>query len=725
MNIKGGLFKRARAAVTALTSGSLSMKSVSGLQMITGSASFTDPGAYNLARDGYNSNAIAYYCVNLVASASALVPLRVYKRKMVKGKVVLEHIPDHPLNKFIRKPNNGMSGQRFQHALHAYQLIAGNTYILSRFSNKENMPIGEPIEWDILRPDRTTVTERDGVVGGYLYTGPTGKQFEYPINPATRKTAVLHLKDFSPIDDFYGMPSLQPASKQIDISNQAARFNKAMLDNGARLSVALQVSEDLDDTQVDDIRNQFIESYSGASNAGRPFVLQNIDKVTELGVNPRDMEFTEGQLNAFRLIANAAGVPTYMLGLKDTQSTFNNMQEAKTFFYQTTVAQRITYFYGDTDGDIEGEINIYLQKFYGNDICIKPYWDKVDALAPVREKRHQRAKELTGIATIDEQREIAGFEALNLNGVSDIPWRAVGEAPITFSGTELDPKVNNADSKKPKEDDEDDKAAGGSLEFKLINDTDPVDRRRELAKFDRLLSIFERKFAPKMARIINEQAKLAAAEYQLRGNLAQIEAIFNNSQPKTLDLYVKHYRSVMRFFGNRVMDAFGKNDHIIHERKDADDTFDMAVRRFLEVFAAKAVQLQSETTKGLIRNAIMQGEADGLERRAIAKNIVKAAGGAIARQRSLVIAATETHGAANYAQKYAAIAATGEDRSEWVSAEDSRVRPSHSAVDGQVVEDGEQFNVGGHPADHPGDPSLPADERIRCRCTLAFVTEEE
>lgn len=718
MKTKAGFFERSKLALKLL-SGNTEVKSVSGIQFMGSSANFMNPSAYNLAQDGYSANAIAFYCINLVASAAALVPLRVYRRKMVKGKLTYEWDPEHELNKFVRQPNPDMSGQRFQHALHAYQLIAGNSYIVSRFRNAQNVPTGEPFEWDVLRPDRTIVRENNGIVQGYTYTNTYGATKDYPINPATRKSAILHLKDFNPIDDFYGMSSLAPASKQVDIANQAARFNKAMLDNGARLSVALKVSQDISPEDADNVRNQFIGTYAGASNAGRPIILQNIDEVVEMGVNPRDMEFTESQNNAFRLIANTIGVPTYMLGLKDTQSTFNNMQEAKTFFYQTTVAQRIAYFYGDMDGDIEGEINLYLQKFYGDDICIKPVWDKVDALAPVREKRYQRAKEMSGIWTIDEQRELTGKDPLDLDGISNLPWRGVSDAPITFETSkkgEDDQGVDEEDSKKSLGD--------GGFEYKLLTDGSVAARQRELRTFDRMLSIHERKFAPKMANIINQQASLAASEYQLSGNMAQIEAIFENSYAKTLELYKSHYRSVMRFFGGRILDAFGKGDHMVWERKEAEDLFDMAVRRFIELFAAREVRLQSETTKGLIRTAILDGEVAGNTRREIAKNILKAAGGAVSRTRSLLIASTETHGAANYAQKEAAKAATGEDAFEWVAAEDGRTRPTHAAADGQVIEDGEQFKVGGVPCDYPGDPMLPAKERCRCRCAMVFVLPE-
>jgi hypothetical protein len=37
----------------------------------------------------------------------------------------------------------------------------------------------------------------------------------------------------------------------------------------------------------------------------------------------------------------------------------------------------------------------------------------------------------------------------------------------------------------------------------------------------------------------------------------------------------------------------------------------------------------------------------------------------------------------------------------------------------------ESFDVGGNPADYPGDGNLPAGESISCRCTLVFMEGDE
>jgi len=58
---------------------------------------------------------------------------------------------------------------------------------------------------------------------------------------------------------------------------------------------------------------------------------------------------------------------------------------------------------------------------------------------------------------------------------------------------------------------------------------------------------------------------------------------------------------------------------------------------------------------------------------------------------------------------------------KWDATGDARTRPSHAAADGQVVGQGEAFNVGGALLMFPGDTSLgaPGEEVINCRCYMA------
>lgn len=81
------------------------------------------------------------------------------------------------------------------------------------------------------------------------------------------------------------------------------------------------------------------------------------------------------------------------------------------------------------------------------------------------------------------------------------------------------------------------------------------------------------------------------------------------------------------------------------------------------------------------------------------------------------IARTETTGAYNAG----AVVALQQERvpcKEWMATHDARTRPEHAHADGQIVRMGHTFQVGGFAAWMPGDPNLPPELSVHCRCTV-------
>lgn len=61
----------------------------------------------------------------------------------------------------------------------------------------------------------------------------------------------------------------------------------------------------------------------------------------------------------------------------------------------------------------------------------------------------------------------------------------------------------------------------------------------------------------------------------------------------------------------------------------------------------------------------------------------------------------------------------------WLATMDPRTRDTHFVADGQRVPFGGVFTVGGFPGLFPGDPDLPPQERIQCRCSFLVVEPGE
>jgi phage portal protein BeeE len=181
------------------------------------------------AREGFMGNAIVYRCVRMTAETAASVPLLLYRGE--------EEIPVHPLLDLINRPNPIQVGPEFLEALFGHLLVAGNSYI-------EAVAIdGEVRELHPLRPDRMKIVPgADGWPEAFEYT-VAGRTVRLVGEDVPGVRSILHMKLFHAANDHYGMSPLEAAATAIDLHNTAARWNKALLDNSARPSGALETYE--------------------------------------------------------------------------------------------------------------------------------------------------------------------------------------------------------------------------------------------------------------------------------------------------------------------------------------------------------------------------------------------------------------------------------------------------------------------------------------------------
>lgn len=139
----------------------------------------------------------------------------------------------------------------------------------------------------------------------------------------------------------------------------------------------------------------------------------------------------------------------------------------------------------------------------------------------------------------------------------------------------------------------------------------------------------------------------------------------------------------------------------------------------------------NQTSYDRLKSLLVKMIEDHASNEDIAKAIAADTSGIFSLDRARGIATTEVTTAMNSAhwtvmQSLAADPDTGVLGSEWLDVGDDHTRPTHSAARGQRVKAGGLFKVGGHAARFPGDPRLPAQERIRCRCVaLEYYDDSE
>lgn len=174
-----------------------------------------------------------------------------------------------------------------------------------------------------------------------------------------------------------------------------------------------------------------------------------------------------------------------------------------------------------------------------------------------------------------------------------------------------------------------------------------------------------------------------------------------------------------------------KSENPIKAEGDAISFFDEQWRLFMERYGSEvALDIITDLdayTRSRVEKALADSFAQGLTNSQTARLIQQYALGKEGRLRALRIARTETTTAANRAKELGAdtyFKEIGETQGYkmWISRADAKVRHDHSSVNETAVHFDEPFNVGGFEGNLPGDPKLPAKERVNCRCTFVALS---
>jgi HK97 family phage portal protein len=357
-----------------------------------GQAVWTPRRYQNFAEEAYQRNVIAYRAINEVATSATQAPWVLYRVDSQGNKMQLT---SHELIDLMRRPNPQQGGAAFIEAVTAFYLIAGNTYMEA--IAPDNKP---PQELWTLRPDRMKVVAgRTGVAG-----------YEYTINGATKRwaedeDAVLQIKTFNPLDDWYGQSPIEAAAYSVDLHNATLEWNKALLDNRAQPSGALvyapkEGSSILDESAYNRLKNQMDEQYTGAKNAGRPMLLEGGMQWQQIGLSPQDMDYINSKNVSARDISLTFGVPPQLMGIPG-DNTYANMQEARLALWEQTV---LPWLY-----KLRDELNNWLVPQFGDDLRLDIDEDAISALGSKREAKWEKVNQ-ADFLTINEKREAVGYE---------------------------------------------------------------------------------------------------------------------------------------------------------------------------------------------------------------------------------------------------------------------------------------------------------------------------
>ncbi len=347
----------------------------------------------NFAQDGYIDNVIAYKAINMVSRAISSVGLSFFEVSESGDKKELRN--NDKVVELLRKPNPAQSYNKFiEHVVSSY-MLSGNVYIQAvRSEDSDDIE-----EMYLLRSDRISIAPGYGNIPSYYRYKINNFSVDFPCDEKTGMSDILHIKTFHPLDDWYGLSPMEPAQYSIEQHNECLKWNKALLENGARPCGALVVKQAMSEETYDRLKNDLDDRFRGGENAGRFVILEGGVDWKEMGISPKDMDFIETKNSAARDIAMAFGIPPQLLGIRG-DTTYNNMAEARILFWEDTVVPLANI--------ILSSIANWISYSDGRKIVIELDLDTISSLYGQRQKIWETVKN-SDFVSDKEKRESLGF----------------------------------------------------------------------------------------------------------------------------------------------------------------------------------------------------------------------------------------------------------------------------------------------------------------------------
>ena len=349
--------------------------------------------------EAYIKNVIAHRSIAMISNSAASIPLKLYRH----SKRGLIPIPAHPILNLLANPNPSQSGRELLESIYAYKQLSGNAYLYANCGNQSS-----PVELFSLRPDRVTIIPGNNFIASSYVYQVSEQKTEFAVNPISGKSNILHLKNFHPLSDWYGLSSIEAAAYSIDQHNQAGEWNQALLQNGARPSGAIIVKgeagmpSNLSESQFTHLKSMIDETFSGPSNAGRPIILEGGLDWREMSLSPKDMDYIESKHSSARDIALALGVPPQLLGIPG-DNTYSNLQEARLALWEQTIIPLA--------GSVIASLNNWLKSYYNEDLELSYSTDEISALGIRKELMWSRLGNCS-FMTVNEKRLAIGLTPL-------------------------------------------------------------------------------------------------------------------------------------------------------------------------------------------------------------------------------------------------------------------------------------------------------------------------
>ena len=329
-----------------------------------------------------------YRAINAISQDVANIELKLYRKRMKRGKQDIEQIFEHESLSLLYHVNDFAT---------FYDLIEANTTFGETSGEAFWLfvkdALGRPCEIWVLRPDWVTILpDKKKVIKGYQFR-PGGAFTDQIVFPPED---IMHFKYFNPRKQSRGKGSTQAAAMEIDLDDFAANWSRNFFFNSAIPSILFKFKKKLDPEQLEMFMRQWEAKMRGVNQAHKIAAISGDVETEPLGADMNKMNLVEQREFNRSQILSIYQVPKSIVAISDDVNRANA---------HATIAAYMERTIDPKMRKLVAHLNeFYLKRFWPNEELFFDYTN------PVPQDREQQLKVYEsglkyGWLTINEVRE--------------------------------------------------------------------------------------------------------------------------------------------------------------------------------------------------------------------------------------------------------------------------------------------------------------------------------
>lgn len=319
---------------------------------------------WELAQEGYHRNPIIYACVREIALSAAEAPVVVRMGQEEDAGLAPE---TDGLVELLRRPNDRQSAFEFMAEYHTHDQVFGNVMIEKVRDGDAENDTARIKGLRFLRPDRVKIKgNKDGTV----------KHYEHRLSDDVKPTIIrphnlIHAKDTSLTDDWYGLSPVAVAAEDLSLENEIPGFLRRQFRAGHAPGFLRAKGAGVD---LDDLVNQWNAKIKAAHQKGRlavPALQGDVDFVS-LASDPASLALDIVWSETETRICMVLGVPPVVIQARSGLtfgSSYRNYPEARRSLWMETLAPKyrtigavLTRGLGDEYGGVTRVVSFDLSR---------------------------------------------------------------------------------------------------------------------------------------------------------------------------------------------------------------------------------------------------------------------------------------------------------------------------------------------------------------------------